>query len=146
MQLLQYYIIDYSPFVADSLCQSIALSSVKANDIVAYKIGGNIVHSATVYYKSGNQLTLKSKFGQAGLYIHNLSSVPYEYDSVSYYRYHDYALQYTGNHYHSGNFHYYEKAYVCRVCGNSYGAFYEKISCSGPPCIIPFKFDNLVDR
>ena len=142
-----YYIIDYSPFVADSSCQSVSSSSVKVNDIVVYKKNGLIAHSAVVYQKSGNQLTLKSKFGQAGLYTHSLYSVPYNYDTISYYRYHDYVSEYTGNHYHKGRYHYYKKKYVCRVCGDSYGSHYEKVICSGPPCVLPFAIvGDEVDR
>lgn len=141
-----YWIIDYPPFLADSSCKSVSFSSVKVNDIAVYKKNGQIIHSAVVYNKSGSQLTIKSKFGQAGLYTHGLSSVPYDYDTISYYRYHDYVLEYTGNHYHNGGYHYYEKKYVCQVCGNSYGSHYVKVTCSGPPCNLPFAIVEEVDR
>lgn len=60
---------------------------------------------------------------------------------------HSSSLTYTGNHYHSGNYHYYEKAYVCDHCGSQYGAYYEKVRCSGPPCIRPFAIvEDEVDR
>lgn len=50
---------------------------------------------------------------------------------------HSYSLDYTGENYHSGAFHYYQKAYVCSHCGDSYGAYYERIPCGGSPHITP---------
>jgi len=59
---------------------------------------------------------------------------------------HSYSLEYTGNHYHSGAFHFFEKAYICNNCGESYGAYYEKRPCAGPPCEIPFSMIGDEDR
>ena len=50
---------------------------------------------------------------------------------------HSYSVKYTGQEYHSGDYHYFRKAYVCNNCGASYGAYYEKIRCNGSPCITP---------
>lgn len=74
---------------------------------------------------------------------------PMEYTGSIYYLIyqtdHSYELQYTGNNYHSGHYHYYEKAHVCTNCGASYGAYYEKRPCSGPPCpnVIGKHFDEI---
>lgn len=43
---------------------------------------------------------------------------------------------YTGNNYHAGAYHYYQYRKTCTVCGHSY-TYYQKLSCSGPPCPTP---------
>ena len=55
---------------------------------------------------------------------------------------HNYSLQYTGVNYHSGTYHYYERAYICSDCGNQYGAYYIKVPCSGPPHQGPRDLEN----
>lgn len=68
------------------------------------------------------------------------------YDSEIYYiiykQNHNYSYRFTGNHYHSGKFHYYEYALVCDDCFNTVGNTWESMSCSGPPCYVPFKMIN----
>ena len=49
------------------------------------------------------------------------------------------SLEKTGNHYHSGNYHYFEHLYYCGICNSKYFA-YERVSCSGPPCIVAIAF------
>lgn len=140
-----YWLSNIVPFTSDNACTQVT-TPIQDKDIIAYYYNGQLQHSGIVYSKSGGQTIIKSKFGQGGVYLHTPESVPYTHNSIIYYRYHDYAQQYTGNHYHNGSFHYYEKAYVCRVCGKSFGAYYVQMACSGPPCMIPFKIDDLVDR
>jgi len=47
---------------------------------------------------------------------------------------HAYQWIYTGNNYHSGHYHYYQKRKICPDCGTIDETIYEKVPCSGPPC------------
>ena len=48
------------------------------------------------------------------------------------------SVQYTGEHYHSGSYHYYRIANVCSDCGTILSYEWQMVPCSGPPCILPF--------
>lgn len=43
--------------------------------------------------------------------------------------------EWTGNHYHSGGFHYYEYAYTCQDCGGITETVLVRETCFGPPCV-----------
>ena len=47
---------------------------------------------------------------------------------------HSYQWVYTGNNYHAGHYHYYQKRKICLDCGTIDETIYEKVPCSGPPC------------
>lgn len=123
------------------------------NDIVVYmRADGFPLHSGVVTSigSSGDleDLMIKSKWGQGGVYIHNIASVPLEYQVVygsgyvacGAFRYHNYESIYTGNHYHQGKMHYFEYASSCAVCGVSDVVIWEKVICNGPPCVTLDRF------
>ncbi len=142
-----YWIMDITQFTLDSACS--VVTSAQINDIIVYMdANGNPIHSGVVYsIGSSGELTIGSKWGQAGAYIHSIGSVPADYYSnpyigqISYrlYRYHDYANQPTGNNYHSGSRHYYEYADICIVCGKQINKTWVSVVCSGPPCAVIMK-------
>ena len=139
-----YWILYAEPFAGDTYCQEIYnTSSVQEKDVIVYwkydSGQSDSVHSGVVESKVGNQITIKSKFGQAGIYLHTPSSVPYEYDYVTYYRYHHYTNQYTGNNYHSGSRHYFQYADTCTICGHRKNYTWISQYCGGPPCVTPSK-------
>ena len=148
-----YWITAYYPFMADAECQSVPYENAQINDIIVYKVNGVIVHAGVVHSKVNGQLTIRSKFGQAGLYTHAVGSVPPIYRNpdntvnVFIYRYHDYGLAYTGNNYHSGNRHYHQYAQTCAVCSHQKADYvWQSVYCNGSPCITPNKFIDSVDR
>lgn len=64
------------------------VSSPKAGDIVIYKDGSAVIHSAVVTKVSGSNITVVSKWGKAPLFEHLLEDCIYEEDATShiYYR------------------------------------------------------------
>ena len=146
----QYWIDDISAYTSDAICTPItAIEDVQANDIIVYcDYSRNVfLHSGIVdgIDSSGN-IIVRSKWGAAGVYRHNLSYVPLEYTAdyytglilVKFFRYHDYAKKFTGNEYHYGRRHYYEYADFCLICAKSDNPIWESSICFGPPCVIPF--------
>lgn len=139
-----YWIGDITQFKLDSACSVVA--SAQTNDIIVYVDADGVpLHSGVVYsVGTSGELTICSKWGQAGVYIHSIGSVPAVYYSNPYtgqilyrlYRYHDYENQYTGKEYHSGVRHYFQYADVCEVCGKETNATWTSVPCSGPPCAI----------
>ncbi len=47
------------------------------------------------------------------------------------------SYSYSGANYHSGTKHYFEYARSCIYCGHR-DSYYNNVSCSGPPCTIPY--------
>lgn len=148
-----YWINDITQFKLDSACSTV--TSAQTNDIIVYvDADGDPLHSGVVYsVESSGELTICSKWGQAGVYIHSIGSVPATYYSnpytgqISYYlyRYHDYAYQHTGNEYHSGARHYFEYADICRICGKQINTTWTSIVCDGPPCAVIMKIEDEED-
>lgn len=124
-----------------AICRS---TSVQTKDIIVYfDSNGYPLHSGVVYSVSPlGELTICSKWGQAGVYIHSIGNVPLEYCSNPYtgdiscviFSYHDYVNQYTGNNYHAGVRHFYEYADICEVCNKQINETWTRTICSGPPC------------
>lgn len=56
---------------------------------------------------------------------------------------HPYTQSYGGEHYHSGNQHYYKVLNTCVACGDTYYTW-DVLPCSGPPCIdySPYAHDD----
>lgn len=54
---------------------------------------------------------------------------------------HDFKLIYTGNHYHSGNQHYYQYNNKCSTCGYIQNTIWKNYFCPGPPCMPPTSMD-----
>ena len=52
------------------------------------------------------------------------------------------TYDWTGNHYHSGSYHYYEYTYTCQDCGDVTETVLVKEACSGPPCAIYMKISD----
>lgn len=141
-----YWIMDISQFLLDSGCTKVATASAQVNDIIVYKNSdGQPIHSGVVYsISSSGELTIRSKWGQAGIYQHSIEEIPPEYCSYygsgianyDIYRYHDYENEATGNHYHSGGRHFYEYADVCKVCRKQINTTWRGVICDGPPCAV----------
>ncbi len=55
------------------------------------------------------------------------------------------TYDWTGNHYHSGSFHYYEYTYTCQDCGDITETVLVKEPCSGPPCAVHMKISNSLE-
>lgn len=53
------------------------------------------------------------------------------------------GLKFTGEHYHKGSRHFYEYRGTCTVCDGS-GVVWESVSCSGPPCPLPYSATSQV--
>lgn len=142
-----YWIMNIGQFLNDSGCTQLgSTDTVQVNDIIVYvDADGYVLHSGAVYgVSSSGGLTICSKWGPAGLYIHPVDSIPEEYysdyDAGEYryaiFRYHDYENEYTGNEYHSGGRHYFEYADVCQICNKQINTTWTSVICSGPPCAI----------
>ena len=141
-----YWIMDISQFLYDSGCTQIAHTSVQTKDIIIYVDGyGYPLHSGVVYgVSSSGEITICSKWGQAGAYLHPIGRVPKEYCSnpstgeirCYFFRYHDYENQNTGEEYHSGFYHYFEYADICKICNNQINTTWSRVPCSRPPCAI----------
>lgn len=141
-----YWIMDISEFLLDGACSAININSIQVNDIVVYlDDSGNELHSGVVQsISSSGDLTIRSKWGQAGVYIHPIENVPSAYCRnsntneilVCFFRYHDYTYQYLGDEYHSGSMHYFKYANVCDICNNQTNIVWESVPCDGPPCSI----------
>lgn len=141
-----YWIEHVGLFIGDNACTLVSPSSVQVDDIIVYRDGSQIRHSGVVYSVNGNNITICSKWGQLGVYIHSISNVPPTYldsttgmPNVVYYRYHDYSNQYIGQEYHSGSYHYYRFADVCTICGKRINFTWHSYPCSGPPCSLLFR-------
>lgn len=143
-----YWIMDIWEFTLDSACTQItSVASAQAKDIVVYLDENGVpLHSGVVYSVSpSGELTICSKWGQAGAYMHSIGNVPQGYyadpntGKISYllFRYHDYANKYTGREYHSGSRHYFQYANICEVCNKQINATWKSKPCSGPPCSLP---------
>lgn len=144
-----YWISYINSYLNDTNCTEISSSQLQRYDIVVYYVDGAVQHSAVIYNIADNgTLTLRSKWGRAGVYEHTLSQVPSSYlqngtPNVRYYRYHDFAARYTGNNYHSKGMHYLEYIDTCAVCGLTQGsAFWTSAPCSGPPCNTPLSLPD----
>lgn len=142
-----YWIMNISQFLCDSGCTPIEPDAVaQEKDIIVYvNAYGYPIHSGVVYnVSSSGELTICSKWGQAGVYLHSIDSIPPEYYINPYtgeygyaiFRYHDYESQYTGEEYHSGVRHYFRYADVCKICNKEINATWTSVDCSGPPCSI----------
>ena len=143
-----YWISDIGQFLRDSSCtQVIPASSAQVNDIIIYlDSNGTPLHSGVVYnVNSSGELSICSKWGQAGAYIHSVGNIPLGYcanpttGEIRYrlYRYHDYENKFTGNEYHSGVRHYFQYADICEICDKQINPTWKAIICSGPPCSLP---------
>lgn len=145
-----YWIDSISQFKLDSACTRV--SSAQTYDIIVYvDANGDPLHSGVVYsVDSSGDLTVCSKWGQAGVYLHAVNNVPLDYCSNQatgqitcyLYRYHDYANQHTGNEYHSGARHYFEYADICKICGKQTNTTWTSIVCDGPPCAVIMKLED----
>uniref|UniRef100_UPI004055C9D7 hypothetical protein n=1 Tax=Agathobacter sp. TaxID=2021311 RepID=UPI004055C9D7 len=82
---------------------------------------GSIYYSPSIWYES-NIIYL--------LYKRNHGNTTYEW---------------TGNHYHSGSYHYYEYTYTCQDCGDVTETVLVKEPCSGPPCAVHMKISNSLE-
>lgn len=155
-----YWIMEIDEFLNDSGCTQLTLintytsdsgftqlgssGTVQANDIIVYyDANGKPLHSGVVYsVSSSGELTICSKWGQGGVYIHTPLNVSLGYRlnsstiSCAFFRYHDYENEYTGNEYHSGGRHYFEYADVCKICNKQINTTWTSVICSGPPCAI----------
>ena len=151
-----YWIMDIWQFLDDSGCTPIASTAAQTKDIIVYLNAYDYpLHSGVVYnVSSSGELTICSKWGQGGVYLHPIGSVPPDYWSntntggIRYviFRYHDYANQYTGNQYHSGGRHYFEYADICEVCYKQINTTWTSIICDGPPCAIMMNIKNDEDE
>ena len=146
-----YWIRSADKFITDSECTYISSGttskSVQVNDIIVYyDSSGNAIHSGIITaVTSDGVLTVKSKWGQGGIYVHSVNAVPSSYrpqgsstTRTKIYRYHDYKYQYTGQNYHQGSRHYFQYATKCTVCFAQKGeAVWKFKACSGSPCVLP---------
>ena len=150
-----YWIMSISGFLGDSGCTQIAPTAAQTKDIIVYVDAyGYPLHSGVVYsVGSSGELTICSKWGQAGVYIHAIDNIPPGYFSNPYigqysyaiFRYHDYVNQHTGNQYHSGGRHYFEYADICEVCYKQKNTTWTSIVCNGPPCAVIMKIEDEED-
>ena len=136
-----------SQFLLDSACTPV--TSAQEKDIIVYfNASGTVpLHSGVVYsVSSSGELTICSKWGQAGAYMHAVGNVPTDYWAdlstgtilFALFRYHDYVYSYTGNEYHSGSFHHYQYADVCQVCKKTTNVTWVEKPCTGPVCSLPW--------
>ncbi len=146
-----FWILDEEIFESDSECTYIGTgptsTSAQVNDTIVYYDGsGNAIHSGIITaVTSDGVLTIKSKWGQGGIYVHSVNAVPSSYrpqgsstTRTKIYRYHDYKYQYTGQNYHQGSRHYFQYATKCTVCFAQKGeAVWKFKACSGSPCVLP---------
>jgi hypothetical protein len=137
---------DYS-----SLAGRSAICVRKGSDIFGYYYDYHLMKLTSTgwLHKPGNSAIIKHLLPHSTA-TNWLAEYTYDgvnWDKINYFSYsgqiyyilyqpnHTYQLGYTGNSYHSGHYHYYQKAYICTNCGTSYGAYYEKVPCNGPPCL-----------
>lgn len=146
-----YWIMSISEYILDSACQSVNYSSLCEDDIVVYcDDSGRVLHSGIVTDVGDeiSDISVCSKWGQAGAYMHNITSVPSGYCAsnnsvrVLFFRYHDYSRQYMGDEYHQGIRHFYLYADVCEICGNQTDEVWESVPCSGPPCPVIYRLSD----
>lgn len=148
---------DISEFLLDDACtQILSLSDIQAKDIIVYYNSNNmILHSGVVQsVSSSGELTIRSKWGQAGVYQHSLGNIPKEYYAdysggvirYNIFRYHDYTNRYTGDEYHSGSQHYFRYADICEICNKETNESWISIDCMGPPCYVPWSLGTVVSR
>ncbi len=148
---------DISEFLLDDACtQILSLSDIQAKDIIVYYNSNNmILHSGVVQsVSSSGELTIRSKWGQAGVYQHSLGNIPEEYYAdygggvirYNIFRYHDYTNRYTGDEYHSGSQHYFRYADICEICNKETNESWISIDCMGPPCYVPWSLGTVVSR
>lgn len=137
-----YWLDDIPPQLGDSTCVVVPSNSISVNDIVVYyDRNGFLAHSGVVASvpTDGNPI-IRSKWGAAGVYVHDIADVPAGYQSsdngvsVRFYSYHYNINKFTGTEYHSGKFHYYQYADICNLCGTMTNSSFQPIICSGPPC------------
>ena len=150
-----YWIRSADKFITDSECTYIGTgptsTSAQVNDIIVYyNSSGNAIHSGIITaVTSDGVLTVKSKWGQGGTYVHAVNNVPAEYRpngtaNTRIYRYHDYEYQYTGQNYHQGSRHYFQYATKCTVCFAQKGdAVWKFKACSGSPCVSPASIPDI---
>ncbi len=138
-----YWIMDISGYFLDtSACIPILPSQVQKNDIIVYYSSTlTPLHSGVVCdIDLSRNMTIRSKWGQAGVCEHAIETVPpdYYFDDTRvayiYYRYHDYSYTFTGNNYHAGAKHFYEYADKCDICGKEINQAWVSRPCGGPPC------------
>lgn len=148
---------DISQFLNDDDCTYIlSPSDIQAKDIIVYcDNDGMVLHSGVVQsVSSSGELTICSKWGQAGVYEHSVVNVPWGYyadyssGSIRYVilRYHDYTNLYTGDEYHSGSQHYFRYADICDICGKETNESWISIDCMGPPCYVPWSLGIVVSH
>ena len=102
------------------------------------------------YHKPGNTHILKYNYlpstGREWTNECSFFGTAYEgdttYDSAIYYilykaNHGTTVTTYTGNNYHSGNYHYYQYGEKCPDCGEYLSYSWVKLPCSGPPCPTP---------
>lgn len=146
-----YWIMDITQFLLDSACtQVISAATAQAKDTIVYlDANGFPLHSGVVYsVSSSGELTICSKWGQAGAYMHSVGNVPRGYcadpnaGTISYVllRYHNYINKYTGSEYHSGSRHYLQYADTCKICNKKINEAWTNIPCTGPACSLPWNF------
>ena len=134
----------------DSECESIHPGNAQAGDIIVYYSSSGIpLHSGVITsIESSGAVTIRSKWGQSGVYDHGIADVPPEYLLTSgtfdceifrYHGYHYYGIldAYIGEEYHSGSKHYYLTADYCR-CGAQTNEHWISLPCTGPTCVYPW--------
>lgn len=136
------YWIQSDELIIPSSVPQISPEDIQEDDIIIYYGASNqIIHSALVTSIGEEGITVKSKWGKAGVYQHNIGSVPPEYkvgNTVIYsiYRYHRYDMHTITDLGHRGARHYYQQTDCCGICSHTETTNINVI-CSGPPCISP---------
>lgn len=84
-----YWINNPTPFMEDPHTEPIPLSQAQEDDIIVYMDGDDPVHSAVVNSVSGLYIECISKWGEWGLYVHDIyyASVEYTFDEMLCFRY-----------------------------------------------------------
>ena len=103
-----------------------------SGDVWRHKPGGYAILQYKYYPDNSKNWTFESYDGS------NYFTTDMVYSGTIYYllykNVHSLTYKATGDHYHSGSYHYYEYAYVCSDCGAESGNTWKKRACSGPPC------------
>jgi len=74
----------------------------------------------------------------------NPSNSPIYFDGILH-THNNNRKEFTGNHYHSAKFHFYEYRYYCTKCKYTIEKVYERELCSGSPCITPCDIPILIE-
>lgn len=148
-----YWINSISPYLSDSNCSEVSPSQLQESDIVVYYVNGKPEHSGVIY-RIGNDstLTIRSKWGDHGLYEHGIEQLPPSFFSylengkpdVRFFRYHNYTNnRYSGGNYHYDTQHFFEYIKTCAVCGHQ-ATYWNSGPCAGPPCNTPWSLPDKI--